>query len=332
MNKVKIIAEIGNTHEGSLGLAKQLIKSASDSGADVVKFQTHIFEAESLHNAKNPPYFKQESRAEYFKRTSFTKEQYKELIRYAKEECGVEFISSPFSQEAVDFLLDLGINTLKIPSGEVNNTPLLNYIASNKNISVLLSSGMSNWEELDQAVEILKSNSLTILQCTSKYPCPPEEAGLNLISQMQERYKCDIGFSDHTLGVAVPIAAVVLGATVVEKHFTLSKLMYGSDAKNSVEPDEFKFLVNQIREVERSINSQRHKDVLEDYIIEMKSIFEKSIVINKNLKKGHILQESDLSFKKPGDGVKANKYKDFVGKVLAVDVNENSQINFGMIE
>lgn len=326
MNKTYIIAEIGNTHEGSLGLAKQFIKAAAACKVDAVKLQTHIFEAESLPNAPNPPYFKDETRKEYFERTAFNLKQYKELKRYANEECGVDFLSSPFSFEAVDLLMDLGIDMFKIPSGEVSNTPLLEYIA-NTGKKVILSSGMSGWEEMDEAVSIFKGrNELVVLQCTSEYPCPPEHAGLNIMIEMKDRYQCPVGFSDHTLGVAVPLTAVVMGACMVEKHFTLSRQMYGSDAKNSTEPAEFAYLVESIRAAELAMYNKVSKNIKKEELENMKLIFEKSIVANKVLTAGHTITLEDLWFKKPGNGIPANAYKSIVGKKLKNEVQQNQMI------
>ena len=285
--KTYIIAEIGNTHEGSLGLAKCFIKAAADCGVDCVKFQTHIFDAESLTSAPNPPYFKDETRKEYFDRTAFTIDEWKELKRYCEDDCGKDFISSPFSLEAVDMLNEVGIQSFKIPSGEVTNLPFLEHVAKTGK-QVILSSGMNTWEEMDEAVHTLKSNGcsdLIMLQCTSEYPCPPEKAGLNIMLEMKERYNVPVGFSDHTLGSAVPITAVVMGAVLIEKHFTLSQLAYGSDAKNSTEPEDFKRLVIDIRMAELAINSKREKN-LDDGLRNMKMIFEKSIVAAKSIQAG----------------------------------------------
>lgn len=330
MKKKYIIAEIGNTHEGSLGLAKCFIKSAAECGVDAVKFQTHIFDAESLPSAPNPPYFKDETRKEYFERTAFTLKQWKELKRYAEEECKVDFFSSPFSLEAVDLLEAIGVNTYKIPSGEVTNLPLLEKIAKIGK-RVLLSSGMSSWAELDDAIDALKSNGckdLVLLQCTSEYPCLPQNSGLNVMLEMKERYDLPIGYSDHTIGNAIPITAVVLGAVVVEKHFTLSKKMYGSDAMNSTEPDEFKRLVDEIRAVEIALNSRIDKDEKVKSLENMKITFEKSIVAAKDLVARHILTMNDIAFKKPGDGIKASKYKEVIGKRLKHAVIYNEKINW----
>jgi N-acetylneuraminate synthase len=182
-----------------------------------VKFQTHIAAAETLRDAPNPPYFKGEPRFEYFTRTGFSLPQWKQLAENCRS-AGVEFLSSPFSLEAVDLLEEVGVGSYKIPSGEVTNIPLLRKIAATKK-PVLLSSGMSDWAELDAAVAALHGGGLvTVLQCSSAYPCPPEQVGLNVMTEMRDRYGLDVGFSDHTLGVAAAIAAAALGASVIEKH------------------------------------------------------------------------------------------------------------------
>jgi sialic acid synthase SpsE len=331
MKKTYIIAEIGNTHEGSVGLAKQFIKAAADCGVDAVKFQTHIFEAESLPSAPNPSYFKDETRKEYFERTAFTIEQYKVLKDYAENECKVDFFSSPFSLEAVDFLMEVGVSTFKIPSGEVSNIPLLEHVAKTGK-KVILSSGMSSWDELDRAVAVFKDKEkLTILQCTSEYPCKPENAGLNVMLEIKERYQCKVGFSDHTLGIGVPLTAVVLGATLIEKHFTLSKLMYGSDAKNSTEPEEFKHMVDNIRAAELAITSKIDKNEIVKKLGEMKFVFEKSIVSARELKEGHVISEEDLAYKKPGDGIPARAYKEIIGKTVKTTIQANEKIEYSQL-
>jgi sialic acid synthase SpsE len=331
MKKTYIIAEIGNTHEGSVGLAKQFIKAAADCGVDAVKFQTHIFEAESLPSAPNPSYFKDETRKEYFERTAFTIEQYKVLKDYAENECKVDFFSSPFSLEAVDFLMEVGVSTFKIPSGEVSNIPLLEHVAKTGK-KVILSSGMSSRDELDRAVAVFKDKEkLTILQCTSEYPCKPENAGLNVMLEIKERYQCKVGFSDHTLGIGVPLTAVVLGATLIEKHFTLSKLMYGSDAKNSTEPEEFKHMVDNIRAAELAITSKIDKNEIVKKLGEMKFVFEKSIVSARELKEGHVISEEDLAYKKPGDGIPARAYKEIIGKTVKTTIQANEKIEYSQL-
>ena len=328
---VYIIAEIGNTHEGSIGLAKQFIKAASACGVDAVKMQTHIFEAESLLGAPNPPYFTDETRAEYFKRTAFTLQEWKELKRYSEEVLNVDFFSSPFSLEAVDMLEEVGIKTYKIASGEVSNTPLLERVARTRK-KVLLSSGMSSWDDLDRAVEALQSSGctdLTVLQCTSEYPCPPERSGLNVLAEMRARYKgIQVGYSDHTLGVAISIAAVSMGATVIEKHFTLSNQMYGSDAMNSIEPREFKRLVKEIRDVEIALLNRVDKDEKGTEIQNMKMTFEKSIVSAENIPMNTRIESQMLAYKKPGNGIPANKYEEIIGKIVNKGVTKDHKFEW----
>lgn len=307
-----IIAEIGSVHDGSFGNACRLLEVAAECGADAVKFQTHIAEAETLLDAPSPSYFSAEPRAAYFRRTGFSRQQWIDLAKAAKA-CNVDFLSSPFSLEAVDLLEDVGVGAYKIPSGEVSNIPLLEYIAKTGK-PVFLSSGMSDWHELDAAVAALRpSRELTLLQCTSAYPCPPEKVGLDVMLAMRERYQLPIGYSDHTMGFSAPISAVALGATVVEKHFTFSRLMYGSDAKHSMEPDQFRLLCSELKHTARMMASPVNKDDLSD-VSSMKLIFEKSIVAAVDLPADTVIAMHHLAFKKPGDGISAAKYRDFIGR------------------
>jgi sialic acid synthase SpsE len=329
-----IIAELGNTHEGSVGLAKCFIKTAAACGADAVKLQTHIFEAESLPDAPNPPYFESENRKEYFERTSFSLEQYRELRGYAQEHCNVEFISSAFSLEAVDLLENVGVLTHKVASGEVGNIPLLVRLAETGK-KVLLSSGMSQWVELDEAVDTLCKggcSDLVLMQCCSEYPCPAEHAGINVMREMTRRYNVPVGFSDHTQGIAVAIAAVVCGAEVIEKHFTLSREMYGSDAKNSATPGEFRALVEGIRDVEKALTNEVDKDKTAGSLSQMKVIFEKSIVAACDLEPGTILREGHLAYKKPGDGILAKRFKQLLGRKTTRAIVKNAKFNWEMIQ
>jgi N,N'-diacetyllegionaminate synthase len=318
---LKIIAEIGSVHDGSFGNALKLIEAAAVAGADAVKFQTHIAEAESVASAPAPAYFSDEPRLDYFKRTSFTIEEWKRLSKHAAD-CGVTFLSSPFSLEAVDLLEDVGIAAYKIPSGEVSNIPLLMHIAKTGK-PVLLSSGMSGWEELDLAVATVKDTcATTVMQCSSAYPCPPERVGLNVIKEMAQRYGLPVGYSDHTMGVAAPIAAVALGARVIEKHFTFSRQMYGSDARHSMEPSEFRDMVTALRELWTMLNNPVTKSDTTPYM-DMKRIFEKSIVAARKIQEGEILSIDMIAFKKPGDGIPAREYFKIIGRKvkrnLAVD-------------
>ncbi|SIR05181.1 N-acetylneuraminate synthase [Alkalispirochaeta americana] len=326
MNTKMIIAEIGSVHDGSFGNATFLIRAAAAAGANVVKFQTHIAEAETLRDAPMPPYFKGEPRYEYFQRTSFTPEQWAGL-RAECTSCGVQFLSSPFSLEAVDLLESVGIDMYKIPSGEITNLPLLHKVAATGK-PILLSSGMSDWSELDKAVETVQTGGpLVVMQCTSEYPTPPERVGLNVLSEIHQRYSCTLGFSDHTIGYAAPFAAAALGAQVIEKHFAFSRLMYGSDAKTSMEPDEFKVLSQGLHDIWKMLESPVDKNSVES-LREMKMIFEKSIVASRALKEGQIIELADLAFKKPGTGIPAAHWEQVIGKTLAHNVEQDTQLHY----
>ena len=309
---ITIIAEIGSVHDGSIGNAIKAVETVAACGASVAKFQTHIAEAETLADAPMPPYFMGEPRFDYFRRTAFSHAQWRQIAQHCVEH-GVRFLSSPFSLEAVDLLEEVGVELYKIPSGEVSNLPLLERVAATGK-PVYLSSGMSNWIELDLAVATLqKGGPLTVLQCSSAYPCPPEHVGLNVMLEMQERYKLPIGLSDHTLGHAAGISAAALGATVIEKHFTFSRLMYGSDAPHSMEPKEFKAFCSHVIEAAIIRANPVEKNDLRNYL-DMKRIFEKSVVTARAIGAGQTLQLADLAFKKPGDGIPASRYKELLGR------------------
>jgi len=308
-----IIAEIGSTHDGSIGNAKCAIDVVDECGADAVKFQTHIADAETLRDAPMPSYFKGEPRFEYFQRTGFSRDQWVELKDYAEEK-GLTFLSSPFSAEAVDLLESIGLERYKIPSGEVTNLPYLERIAHTGK-PVILSSGMSSWDELDEAVATITRyhKNLTILQCTTEYPCPPEHVGLNVMLEMKERWGLPVGLSDHTLSNAAALAAVTLGASIVEKHFTLSKRMYGSDARHSAEPAQFAELVRNVREIETILSHAVDKSDASRFS-DMKEIFQKSVVSVVGIPQGAIITREMLGIKKPGTGLAPGRLSEVVGK------------------
>jgi len=323
----KIIAEIGSVHDGSFGNACQLVKVAVDCGADVAKFQTHNAEAETLRDAPAPDYFRGEPRWDYFKRTAFSEQEWMG-IKVACEKAGIEFLSSPFSEQAVDILERVGVGSYKIPSGEVTNLPMLERIVSTGK-PVYLSSGMSNWSELDAAVAVLeKGGPLCIMQCSSAYPCPPERTGLNVIGEMVRRYGLPIGFSDHSEGFAAAMAAAALGASVIEKHLTFSRKMYGSDAANGMEPHDFEKYCSGIRDVWTMTGRPVDKDDLSEYL-DMKRIFEKSIVMARPIAAGTVIHLDDLAFKKPGDGISASRYKDILGRRLRGDLPADHKLEEG---
>jgi len=321
-----IIAEVGSVHDGSFGNALKLLNVAADCGADVVKFQTHIAGAETLRNAPTPAFFDLEPRFEYFERTSFSKIQWQSIIDKCNER-GIEFLSSPFSIEAVELLEDLGVKSYKIPSGEVTNTPLLDVIAKTQK-PVLLSSGMSTWKELDKAVDTIKRvhSDITVLQCTSEYPCPNEEVGLNIMLEMKERYNLPVGLSDHTMSNYAAITAVALGASVIEKHLTFSRQMYGSDAKHSLEPPEFSDMVKGIRAIETILSSKVDKDEIANRMSEMKEVFQKSIVSVVDIPKNAIIKHEMIGFKKPGTGIPAKDLYKVIGRKAKKQILNDSLI------
>lgn len=325
-----VIAEIGSVHDGSFGNALKAVDLAKWAGATHVKFQTHIAEAETLPDAPSPSYFMDETRYDYFERTAFTKEQWANLKRHC-DEIGICFISSPFSIEAVELLTSIGVAEFKIPSGEVTNLPMLKKISEEKK-HVFLSSGMSNWDELDQAVNAVSAgSSLTVMQCTSKYPCEPSDVGLNVMLEMSDRYKVPVGLSDHTLGYSAAVCATALGASVIEKHLTFSKRMYGSDAQHSLEPDEFRQFCRMIFEAKEIISNPVDKNDVTRFS-EMKEIFEKSIVSALAIDKGEQINEKHLTFKKPGDGIPASMAEKLIGKTLVRTVKYNHKFNLDDFE
>jgi N,N'-diacetyllegionaminate synthase len=311
---VFVIAEIGNTHEGSFGQAQALMTAAAESGAHAVKLQTHLADAETVEGAPFPPYFRPgEARRAYFDRIAFNESQYRDLSQLATS-LGVVLLSSPFSAEAVDVLDGVGISAYKVPSGEVTNLPYLDHLART-NKPVLLSSGMSSWEELDRAVETIRRyhDQIVVLQCTSIYPCPPERVGLNVLEEMAARYDSLVGLSDHTLTTSAALAAVALGACVIEKHFTLSTRMFGPDPQFSLEPQAFADLTKGIREIEIALQHPVDKNNLDD-LSEMKAIFEKSIVAARDLASGTIIEPDDLATKKPGTGLAPRLVPQLIGR------------------
>ena len=310
--KTFIIAEIGSTHDGSFGNAKSAIDVVAECGADAVKFQTHIAEAETLRDAPMPSYFKGEPRFEYFERTGFSRDQWIELKAYTEEK-GLTLLSSAFSVEAVDLLESIDMERYKIPSGEVTNIPYLERIAETGK-PVIMSSGMSSWEELDEAVATITRHhqNLTILQCTTEYPCPPERLGLNVMLEMKDRYGLPVGLSDHSLSNAAALAATTLGASILEKHFTLSKRMYGSDARHSAEPKQFAELVRHVREIETILSHPVDKSDASQFA-EFKEIFQKSVVSRLDIAEGSIITKDMVAIRKPGTGLAPKRISEVVG-------------------
>ena len=320
---VLVVAEAGMNHDGSLDRALELAQAAADAGADAVKFQLHDAEAETTRDAPPPPYFTDESRWDYFTRTAFTDEQWASL-KQACDRLGLEFLCAPFSVAALERLERLGVRRYKIGSGEVTNLELVRAAGATGK-PVLLSSGMSTWAELDAAVEAA-GDQLTVLQCTSEYPTPPDRVGLNVLAELRGRYGRPVGFSDHTTGTAAALAAVALGAAVVEKHFTLSRAAYGPDANLGLEPDELRTFVAGIRELETMLANPVDKDDVAP-VAEMKRVFEKSVVAVADIPAGTTLAPGMLAAKKPGTGIPARRLPELLGRRARTDIRADTVLS-----
>lgn len=313
-----LIGEVAQTHDGSLGAAHAFIDAIADAGADAVKFQTHIADEESTPDEPWRVKFSPQDRTrfDYWKRMEFTQEQWRGLKEHADER-NTLFLSSPFSPMAVDILSEIGMRVWKIASGEVGNLPLLEKIAA-KAEPIILSSGMSTWEELDLAVETVRETGgpLAVLQCTSAYPCPPERVGLNLLGVLRERYGAAVGLSDHTGSIYAGLAAATLGADVVEVHVTLSREMFGPDVPASLTTQELRQLAEGIRSIEKMVNSPVNKDLASEDLSGLRSIFTKSIVASAALPAGTTIAAKDLKLKKPGTGLPAKDIPKLIGQRL----------------
>ena len=333
-NAINIIAEIGQAHEGSLGIAHSYIDALAKTGVDAIKFQTHIAEAESSLQEPFRVKFSLEddTRYDYWKRMEFTPGQWEGLKKHC-EEAGVEFISSPFSIAAVGLLEQLQVNRYKIGSGEVSNLLLLERLAKTGK-EIILSSGMSSINELDAAVDFLKSRqaAFSILQCTTSYPTQPEEWGLNVIHLLEERYQCAVGYSDHSGDIFACLAATALGARLLEFHAVFDKRMFGPDAAASLTIDEVAKLVEGVRKIEKAMGTPVDKNENSRYD-NLKKIFGKSLAVNKDLAVGHVLHIDDLESKKPaGMGIAASEYASVIGKKLVKDKAKFSFLESGDID
>ncbi|MCW5519171.1 N-acetylneuraminate synthase family protein [Aureitalea sp. L0-47] len=305
------------------------IDAVAKTGVTSIKFQTHIAEAESsLHEPFRVKFSKQdETRFDYWKRMEFTVEGWCEIGTHCKE-VGLEFISSPFSNMAVDVLEEAGVERYKIGSGEVNNFLLLEKIATTGK-PVILSSGMSSFDEIDASVAFLKSKGIeySILQCTTSYPTKPENYGLNVINELKKRYGVKVGYSDHSGKVATGISAITLGAEILEFHVVFNKQMFGPDVSSSLTMDQVSELVAGVNDISIAMSNPVDKRDNSKYA-DLKNIFEKSLAINKALPKGHVLQFGDLEAKKPkGYGLDATLFQDVIGKSLTRDMEQWEFLN-----
>ena len=330
-----VVGEVGQAHDGSLGTAHAFVDAIADAGADAVKFQTHIAAAESR---RDEPWrvrfsYEDDTRYEYWQRMEFSPEAWAGLRRHADDR-GLAFLSSPFSLEAVELLRRVGVAGWKIASGEVANPLLLDAVAESGQ-PVVLSSGMSSWTELDGAVERLRAGGggpLVVLQCTSAYPITPERLGLNVLGEIQRRYRCASGLSDHSGTIFPALAAVALGARLVEVHVTLSREMFGPDVVASVTTAELRTLVEGVRYVDAALAAPVDKDKVANEMAPMRALFGRSLVAIRPLTAGHALAASDLAAKKPGGGIPPARLASVVGRRLRRAVAEDEPISDGDLE
>ena len=317
-----VIGEVGQNHDGSLGLAHAFIDAIATAGADAVKFQTHLAAAEST---VDEPWrvrfsFADATRRDYWKRMEFSEDQWRALAVHAADR-GLAFISSPFSIEAVDLLARVGVKAWKIASGEVTHMALLDRLARAP-APVLLSSGMSTFDELDAAVVQLRKHRLplTVLQTTSAYPCPPEQVGLNLLGVYRERFGCPVGLSDHSGTIYPSLAATTLGAAAIEVHVTLSREMFGPDVPSSITTSELRQLVDGVRFIERMLAAPVDKNAAAESLSSMRTLFTRSVALREPLEAGTVLCHDHLTLKKPGTGLPASEIDNLVGRRLRIAV------------
>jgi len=329
---VFIIAEAGVNHNGSVDLAKCLIDVAVDSGVDAVKFQT--FKAENLvaKNTQKAEYQKRttdasESQFDMIKKLELDVDTHKELIAHCQEK-DIMFLSTPFDHESIDLLSDLGLEIFKIASGEITNLPYLRHIGS-LGKRVILSTGMSNLGEVNDALNVLinagtSKDNITVLHANTMYPTPMEDVNLNAMLTIQKEFDVAVGYSDHTLGIEVDIAAVAMGASCIEKHFTLDKTMEGPDHKASLEPKELKELVSSIRNIEKAFGSSEKKPSPSESV--NIDISRKSIVAKIDIKKDEKFTDKNITTKRPGNGISPMKWDEIVGSIAQKDYKDDELI------
>lgn len=318
MNKVFVLAEAGVNHNGSIEIAKKLIDAASASGADAVKFQTFKAENVVCRTAKKAAYQlettdKAETQYDMIKKLELTRQMHEELMEYCSKK-EIMFLSTPFDIDSVEMLADLDLPILKIPSGEITNLPYLRKIAGH-NKQIILSTGMSSMDEVRAAVKVLKdggTDDITLLHCNTQYPTPASDANIMAMVKMRKELGLPVGYSDHTQGIEIPIAAVALGAVVIEKHFTLDKNMEGPDHKASLEPHELEQMVEGIRKIELALGDgiKRASESEKANV----DIARKSIVAKRSIEKGEKFTEENLTAKRPGNGISPMRWDEVIGK------------------
>lgn len=333
-NPCLIVAEVAQAHDGSLGMAHTYIDAVAEAGADAIKFQTHIAAAESTPAEPWRVKFSMQdtTRYDYWKRMEFTEEQWAGLKKHADER-GVKFLSSPFSVEAVELLTRVGVAAWKVASGEVGNIPMFERMMTT-GLPFLISTGMSPLSEIDEAVKLVKDKgrSVTVLQCTSIYPCPPEKVGLNLIPFFRGRYDCPVGLSDHSGTIYPGLAAAMLGIEALEVHVTLSREMFGPDVPASITTRELKQMVEGVRFIEKMNAHPIDKDTASAEMEVLRDLFTKSVVARVDLPAGTILREEHLALKKPGTGMPPDRMRELINRRVKRPLPADSQIRSQDIE
>ncbi len=330
--KVFIIAEVGINHNGSINLAKKLINVASKAGADAVKFQTFKTENVVVKNAKKANYQKNDneknqSQFELIKKLELSANTYKKLINYCKKK-KILFLSSPFDLDSIDLLNNLGLKTIKVPSGEITNLPFLKKLGK-LNKKIILSTGMANMNEIKDALNVLikagtPKKKITVMHANTQYPTPMKDVNLKSMLTIGKTFNVKFGYSDHTLGIEVPIAAVALGAKCIEKHITLDCNMPGPDHKASLEPNELKLMIQAIRNTEKALGSKIKKPSKSEY--PNIKIVRKSLVASREIKKGEIFSDKNLTAKRPGDGLSPFKITKLLGKKSLKNFKKDQKI------
>jgi len=331
-----VIAEAGVNHNGSLDLAFQLVDAAIAAGADAVKFQTFIASELTTADAAKADYQKtttgeQESQLDMIKRLELSFDDFRKLKLYCDDQ-GITFLSTPFDLKSVDFLETLGMVAFKISSGDLTNDPLLRHVAA-KGRPVILSTGMSDLDEVRDALAVLRaagSDDVILLQCVTNYPAPAEDINLRAMLSMQSAFAVNVGYSDHTLGIEVALAAVALGACVIEKHFTLDKNLVGPDHRASLEADELKAMVAAIRKVEASLGSGEKVAAASE--VRNAEVARRSIVAARDISAGTLITPAEIAFKRPGTGLAPRMAEQVVGKTARVDVKAGTLLTLDMLE
>jgi N,N'-diacetyllegionaminate synthase len=334
VNKVTIIAEAGVNHNGSMDLAKKLIDVAKEAGVDYVKFQTFKADKIASKSAEKAEYQKSttgnsESQLMMLKKLELTHDDHLVLIEYCRSK-NIEFLSTPFDIESIDLLKELGITLGKIPSGEITNLPYLQKMATTFD-HLVMSTGMADMNEIEEAVNVITSSGfskekLTVLHCNTEYPTPFSDVNLTAMNTIRRKIGVEVGYSDHTKGIEVPVAAVALGAVLIEKHFTLDRNMEGPDHKASLEPGELKAMVSAIRNIEQSLGNGIKQPSPSE--IKNKNIARKSIVAARDMQPGDIIRMEDLSVKRPGSGISPMLMPSLIGKKLKAGIKADELLNY----